>query len=57
MFKKIPAMKITEIILCLFIAKKFSENENDYRNNKDYEENSKSHSGFKNVSNNFAACK
>lgn len=50
-------MKITEIILCLFIAKKFCENENDYRNNKDYDENSKTHSGFKNVSNNFAACK
>ena len=46
------------IFLCLFLAaKKLSEYKDDYRNNKDDDKNPESHSGFKNVSNNFATCK
>ena len=33
------------------------ENPDNDRNNKDYDKNPESHSGFKNVSNNFATCK
>ncbi len=41
----------------LFASEHFGENENNNRNNKNYEKYPESHSGFKNVSNNFAACK
>jgi len=45
------------IFLCLFLTKKLSEYKDDDRNNKDDDKNPESHSGFKNVSNNFATCK
>lgn len=43
-------MKITGFFYVLFTSEHFGEDPNDNRNNKDYDKNSESHSGFKNVS-------
>lgn len=54
---KNPVMRITGFFYVLFTAEHFCENPDNNRNHKNYDKYPESHSGFKNVSNNFAACK
>jgi len=58
--KNNPAIKLEFgifylFILPLFASEHFSENPDNNRNNKNYDKDPESHSGFKNVSNNFTA--
>lgn len=48
--------RIWDFFMCLF-SKNPGKNPDDNRNNKNYDKNPESHSGFKNVSYNFTACK
>lgn len=41
----------------LFFAENLSESKNNYPNHNNYDKYPETHSGFKNVSNKFAACK
>lgn len=54
---KNPVMRITGFFYVLFASEHFCKNPDNNRNNKNYDKDPESHSGFKNVSNNFAACK